>query len=95
MKNFLATFLALILMLAPIAHAGSKSGSLKSSGSNSATSRSISTKSGGSASGYHYVQPSFHSQGHYRTNPNSTKIDNWSTKGNVNPFTGKPGTKNP
>lgn len=28
-----------------------------------------------------------------RTAPNSTKNDNWSTKGNVNPETGKPGTK--
>lgn len=30
---------------------------------------------------------------HYRTSPNKTKIDNWSTKGNVNPNTGKKGTK--
>jgi hypothetical protein len=31
--------------------------------------------------------------GHYRSSPNSTKADNWSTKGNTNPFTGQPGTK--
>lgn len=36
-----------------------------------------------------YVAP------HKQTNPNGTKRDNWSTKGNVNPHTGKPGTKNP
>lgn len=36
-----------------------------------------------------YVQP------HFRTSPNSTKFDNWSTKGNVNPYTGKEGTKDP
>lgn len=35
-----------------------------------------------------YVAP------YYRTAPNSTKLDNWSTKGNVNPYTGKAGTKN-
>ena len=35
-----------------------------------------------------YVMPS------YRTSPNSTKIDNYSTKGNYNPYTGKIGTKN-
>lgn len=35
-----------------------------------------------------YVQP------HYRSAPNHTKLDNWSTKGNVNPYTGKLGTKN-
>lgn len=28
------------------------------------------------------------------TNPNSTKSDNYSQKGNVNPATGKEGTKN-
>ena len=32
---------------------------------------------------------------HMRTSPNKTKGDNWSTKGNVNPYTGKNGTKNP
>ena len=34
-----------------------------------------------------YVAPS------HATNPNSTKSDNYSTKGNVNPHTGKEGTK--
>lgn len=33
-----------------------------------------------------YVSP------HYQTNPNSTRNDNWSTRGNVNPYTGKAGT---
>jgi hypothetical protein len=32
-------------------------------------------------------------QGHYRTNPNSTRNDNYSTKGNINPHTGKAGTR--
>jgi len=36
-----------------------------------------------------YVAP------HMRTSPDSTKFNNWSTKGNVNPYTGKAGTKNP
>ncbi len=35
-----------------------------------------------------YVAP------HYRTNKNSLKYDNWSTKGNINPYTGKKGYKN-
>jgi antitoxin component YwqK of YwqJK toxin-antitoxin module len=30
-------------------------------------------------------------EGHYRTAPNSTNVDNFSTKGNVNPYTGAPG----
>jgi hypothetical protein len=32
-------------------------------------------------------------QGHYRSSPNSTRNDNYSTKGNVNPYTGVAGTK--
>jgi hypothetical protein len=36
-----------------------------------------------------YVAP------HMQTNPNTTQSDNWSTKGNVNPYTGKEGTKDP
>lgn len=31
-------------------------------------------------------------EGHYRTAPNSTVNDNFSTVGNVNPYTGEPGT---
>jgi hypothetical protein len=30
---------------------------------------------------------------HYRTAPNNTKSDNYSTYGNYNPYTGKAGTK--
>lgn len=36
-----------------------------------------------------YVPP------HYRSDANSNPNDNWSTKGNINPHTGKPGTINP
>ncbi len=36
-----------------------------------------------------YVTP------HFKTSPNKTKFDNFSTKGNVNPFTGKKGYSNP
>jgi hypothetical protein len=32
---------------------------------------------------------------HYRTAPNSTVQDNWSTRGNVNPYTGQPGYRDP
>lgn len=34
-----------------------------------------------------YVQP------HYRSNANSNPYDNYSTKGNTNPYTGSQGTK--
>ena len=36
-----------------------------------------------------FVQPS------HRTSPNKSKVDNWSTKGNSNPYTGKKGTVDP
>lgn len=46
------------------------------------------------------VKSSFTKAGSYRpahvqTSPNRTKADNWSTKGNVNPYTGKKGTVDP
>jgi hypothetical protein len=41
------------------------------------------TKSNGT-----YVAPT------YRTSPNSYKYDNYSTKGNYNPYSGRVGTKN-
>ena len=34
-----------------------------------------------------------HVQGYYHTTPNNTVRDNYSTKGNYNPYTGKHGTK--
>jgi hypothetical protein len=36
-----------------------------------------------------YVQP------HMRSSPNNTRADNWSTIGNINPYTGQKGTANP
>jgi hypothetical protein len=71
--------LALILCVALV--------SITAIGSDSAASshyvRGYTTKSGT------YVAP------HRQTNPNGTKFDNWSTKGNINPYTGKPGTREP
>ena len=36
-----------------------------------------------------YVAP------HYRSSPNSTQLDNFSTEGNTNPYTGQQGTRQP
>lgn len=36
-----------------------------------------------------YVAP------HYRTSPNNTRMDNYSTQGNTNPYTGQQGHVNP
>lgn len=48
-------------------------------------------------SSYHYVQPHYRSNGtyvdgYYRTNPNNSVYDNYSTYPNVNPHTGSVGT---
>lgn len=52
------------------------------------------------AQGSHYVRGYTTRNGtyvapHRQTNPNSTRLDNWSTRGNVNPYTGQIGTRNP
>jgi hypothetical protein len=36
-----------------------------------------------------YVQP------HMRSTPDGSRLNNWSTQGNVNPYTGQPGTRSP
>ncbi|MDE1150481.1 MAG: hypothetical protein PW843_28365 [Azospirillaceae bacterium] len=46
----------------------------------------------------HYVRPHVtkrgtYVHGHMQTNPNKTRNDNYSTKGNTNPYTGQSGTK--
>tara|TARA_R110002111_G_scaffold248775_3_gene312604 strand:- start:16007 stop:16822 length:816 start_codon:yes stop_codon:yes gene_type:complete len=48
--------------------------------------------------GNHIVQPYVRRngtvvQGHFRTNPDNSYWNNWSSKGNVNPFTGRIGTR--
>jgi hypothetical protein len=48
----------------------------------------------------HYVHPytkkdGTYVQGHYKTAPDDTKLNNYSTKGNLNPYTGEEGTVDP
>jgi hypothetical protein len=52
----------------------------------------------GSNPNNHYVQPHFNSNGsmtpgHYQTNPNNTQLDNYGTRGNLNPYPGTVGTR--
>lgn len=54
----------------------------------------------GSNSRSHTVSPYVNSHGTYvgsshATNPNSTQMDNYSTRGNLNPYTGAVGTRTP
>lgn len=53
-----------------------------------------------SYAGDHYVNGYYkkdgtYVQGHYQTNPNNTNLDNYSTVGNANPYTGQAGTVQP
>lgn len=48
----------------------------------------------------HYVNPYYRSDGtyvpgHHQTNPDNSRANNWSSQGNVNPYTGQAGTVNP
>lgn len=48
----------------------------------------------------HYVQPHYRSNGTYvegyqATNPNRNQYDNYSSQGNVNPYTGQQGPRAP
>jgi hypothetical protein len=52
------------------------------------------------ATAQNYVKPHVRKdgtyvQGHYRSDTNSTDRDNWSTRGNSNPYTGQQGTRTP
>jgi hypothetical protein len=63
------------------------------------SSRSYSTSSGtGASSSSHSVRGYTRRNGtyvapHYKTNPDRTQRNNYSTKGNVNTYTGKTGTR--
>lgn len=78
--TFLASFA--VVLFSPLAH--SKSPYAGKQGSSSTTPVQGYTKKDGA-----YVAP------YQRTAPNGTQRDNWSSKPNVNPYTGKEGTKEP
>lgn len=78
-KILIVTVLALASSLAIAKGGGGHSGSSASSGSHAV--RGYVTKRGT------YVAP------HRQTNSDTTRLNNWSHKGNVNPYTGKVGTK--
>jgi hypothetical protein len=48
-----------------------------------------------STSGYYNQNSGAYVQPHYQTNPNNTTLDNYGTRGNYNPYTGRTGTRNP
>lgn len=79
---FLAIFIASgSLVVAPIRQVEAKSKISSFKSTHTVKVKGYTKKSG------KYVAP------HYRTAPDKKKSNNWSTKGNVNPYTGKKGTK--
>jgi hypothetical protein len=78
LRKYLLSLLLVLTLLVPTAFAGKRSGS----SSGKVTHVRTYTKKNGTVV-----------QAHDRTKPNKTDSDNWSTKGNVNPETGKKGTK--
>lgn len=88
-SKLLSLLLVLMLSFASVSLVSSQK---RSGGSSSKGSSSKSTSGAVRVKGYYrkdgtYVQP------HYRSAPDGNFGNNWSTKGNVNPFTGKVGTK--
>lgn len=60
----------------------------------------LAVASSGALAQSHYVRPHVTRdgtfvQGHMQTNPDSSRLNNWSSQGNVNPYTGQMGTVNP
>ena len=50
--------------------------------------------------GDNYVRPHVRNdgtyvEGHYRSNPDSSRLNNYSTQGNYNPYNGQQGTQSP
>lgn len=88
-KVFSVAVIAISVALSGSVYArGSSFGSHSSFKSDySSGSRSDHSVSGYTRSNGTYVRPS------HATNPDSTRNNNYSTKGNVNPYTGKSGTK--
>lgn len=56
--------------------------------------RSLGTSSSHYASGY-ARRDGTQVQSYHATNPNGSALDNYSTRGNINPYTGQSGTKIP
>lgn len=83
----IATILALSAGAAQAQYYGNRSSSYGGYGTGS-------NSSNHAVSGY-TTQSGTVVQPHYQTNSNSTQLDNYGTRGNVNPYTGQVGTRSP
>ena len=89
--------LATVALLSGIASASAQYGTRQQHNSGFGSSYGSGT---GSNPQSHTIQPYTNSFGtttppSHATNPNNTQMDNYSTRGNVNPYTGQPGTRTP
>jgi hypothetical protein len=96
----IASFISCTLLLPSLALAGGGGGHSSSSSSHSSSSYSSphSSSKSSSSGGSVHVQGHMTKNGtyvpsHERSKPDGDFSNNWSTKGNVNPYTGKPGTR--
>ena len=94
MKRALTLILPALLLLAAPLDVAAKGGGRGVGGKSSVT------RSGGSSGSSVHVRGYTRKDGtrvqpHHRSAPDLRKSNNWSTRGNGNPYTGKPGTQSP
>lgn len=92
MKIIIALAVTACLVIPAAAQYGSSYGN--SYGSNSGLYGTGSNPNNHPSSGY-TIQSGTYVAPHYQTNPNNTQLDNYGTRGNVNPYTGAVGTRSP
>ena len=93
MKFLSIPLLAAMLALAPAHEAMARGGS--SHHSSTYTPKSYTHSSAPVHVNGYYKKNGTYVAPHYRSHPDKSYNNNWIVKGNVNPYTGKPGTKNP
>ena len=87
-KEHIVAMIAVAAVLAsPVSAKGSHGGHSSHSSQSSHSSGGEHAVHGYTTKNGTYVAP------HFQTNPNSTRNDNYSTRGNLNPHTGEEGTK--
>lgn len=92
-----AIVLATALLAAASFAKGGGHGGAHSSGSGHSSGTSTSSSGSGASHSVrgHYTKDGTYVQPYHATNPDNTKVNNWSSKPNVNPYTGKEGTRDP
>lgn len=82
-----------LALASPALARGGSSGGHGGGHSSSHSSGRSSVSSGEHYTVGHTTKTGSYVKGHYSTNPDGTRNDNYSTRGNINPHTGEAGTK--